>query len=165
MSLYIKFTGDYAKLKSMGYEFQRLYAGNYMQWCSDNGNGHLRVWKRGAELTIGPYINHEGSLLSMLIRYRERDKPLPLKHNAVPVWINRDTSEASLDDATHWKGHMDNMTLWHDTLKAGKSTDDLPLYGWTQVPASTKLIQDIMALYDMDWIEVADTSIHKPYTT
>jgi hypothetical protein len=140
----------------MGYEFQRLYAGNYMQWCSDNGNGHLRVWKRGAELTIGPYINHEGALLAALIQYRADDKPLPLKHNAVPIWIQTDTDDVSLDDVTHWEGHMANMMLWHNAIKADEPTDDLELYGWTQVPASTKLIQDIMGLYDMGWIEVAD---------
>jgi hypothetical protein len=157
MSLYIKFTGDYSKLKSMGYVFQRLFAGNYMQWCSDGGEGELRVWKRGAELTIGRYINHEGDFLYHLLKYREDDKPLPLKHNCVPVWIQNETDKVSLDDATHWEGYMANMMLWNDAIKADESTDDLPLYEWSQVPAKPKLIKDVMELYDMGWIEVADT--------
>jgi len=150
---YIKFTGDYSKLKSMGYAFQRLYAGNYMQWCSENGEGDLRVWKRGAELTIGPFINHEGALLAQLIEYRESDTVLKLKYNCVPIWIHNDSGEVSFDDDTMFAGHMEVMTKWHEAIKANESTDDLELYPWTQVPTKTKLIQDIMALYDMGWIE------------
>ena len=44
---YVKFTGDYSKLKSMGYTFQRLYAANYMQW----NRGDLRVWRKGSDIT------------------------------------------------------------------------------------------------------------------
>lgn len=43
---YVKFTGDYSKLKSMGFTFQKLFANNYMQWERDG----FRVWKKGAEL-------------------------------------------------------------------------------------------------------------------
>lgn len=44
---YIKFTGEYKKLKSMGFVFQRLFAGNYMQWCKDG----IRIWKKGSDIT------------------------------------------------------------------------------------------------------------------
>jgi hypothetical protein len=48
---YVKFTGDYSKLKGMGFTFQKLYAGNYMQWCRN----HFRVWKRGSDITHDQY--------------------------------------------------------------------------------------------------------------
>ena len=48
---YLKFTGDYKKLKSMGFEFQKLYANNYMQWHKN----HFRVWKKGSDITHDEY--------------------------------------------------------------------------------------------------------------
>jgi len=151
---HIHFKGDYAKLKSMGYAFQKLYASNYMQWCSDKGEGDLRVWKKGAELTITPFINNEGSLLEQLIKHRESGTPLQLKHGVVPIWIHRENGEISFDDDTMWAGHVANMTIWHDAIKADESTDDLELFEWYQNPTKPQLIKDIMALYDMGWIEV-----------
>lgn len=44
---YVRFTGDYAKLKTMGYKFQKLYASNYMQW----NRGDLRIWRKGSDIT------------------------------------------------------------------------------------------------------------------
>lgn len=66
---YVKFTGDYSKLKSMGFTFQRLFAGNYMQWHRD----HYRVWKKAAEL------EHDEYNLFKLITFL-RTKPLMKKH-------------------------------------------------------------------------------------
>ena len=40
---YVKFTGDYSKLKGMGFTFQKLFANNYMQWERNS----FRVWKKG----------------------------------------------------------------------------------------------------------------------
>jgi len=44
---YIKFTGKYEELKSKGFEFQRLFANNYMQWFKYG----IRVWRRGGDIT------------------------------------------------------------------------------------------------------------------
>ena len=44
---YIKFTGKYAELKDKGFEFQKLFANNYMQWRRDG----IRVWKKGGDVT------------------------------------------------------------------------------------------------------------------
>ncbi len=46
---YLKFTGDYAALKHMGYTFQKLYASNYMSWTK---NG-VYIFKKGADITHG----------------------------------------------------------------------------------------------------------------
>jgi hypothetical protein len=56
---YVKFLGDYSKLKSMGFTFQKLFAGNYMQWSRDG----FRVWKKGSDIT------HDRVNLFKLIRF------------------------------------------------------------------------------------------------
>ncbi len=58
---YLKFTGDYSKLKSMGYTFQKLYANNYMSWRKSG----LLIYKRGAEVTI---TNYDGYALINFFR-------------------------------------------------------------------------------------------------
>ena len=62
---YVKFTGDYSKLKSMGFEFQKLFANNYMQWCRN----HFRVWKKGGDIT------HDEFQLFKMVRFL-RTKPI-----------------------------------------------------------------------------------------
>lgn len=47
MNKYVKFTGDFAQLKNMGFKFQKLYANNYMQW----EKGGFRVWKGAKDVT------------------------------------------------------------------------------------------------------------------
>lgn len=42
----VRFLGEYSYLKNMGYEFQKLYAGNCMTWKK----GHLTVYKRDREI-------------------------------------------------------------------------------------------------------------------
>jgi hypothetical protein len=86
---YIKFIGDYSKLKSQGYTFQKLYAGNYMQWEKDG----FRVWKRGAELTIDDLTNYEGSFLKMLIDNRWKESKLVSRNGFLRVVKNNETFE------------------------------------------------------------------------
>lgn len=61
----IGFTGDYSQLKKMGFEFQKLYAGNYMQWCHNESD--VRIWKKGADVTISSMNGMEGQVLQMMI--------------------------------------------------------------------------------------------------
>lgn len=151
---HIHFKGEYAKLKSMGYQFQRLYAGNYMQWCSDGGEGELRVWKRGAQLTVGPFLNCDGNLLEKLIALRESGTQLMVRYGFIPVWVNRQSNEVSFDDDTHSKEEIDHMILIHDAIKANESPENIPPYNWYKIEVKPQLIADIMKLYDMGWIEV-----------
>lgn len=69
MSGYVKFTGDYSKLKKMGFTFQRLYASNYMQW----ENHGIRVWKRGGDVTLDNFDLYD------VLRFIRREKPLIVK--------------------------------------------------------------------------------------
>lgn len=45
---YLKFNGPLSELKSLGFEFCKLFADNRMQWNYEE----FRIWKRGSILTI-----------------------------------------------------------------------------------------------------------------
>lgn len=46
---YLKFTGDYTALKTLGYKFQKLYAANYMSWSKEG----VFIFKKGADVSHG----------------------------------------------------------------------------------------------------------------
>ena len=76
----IKFTGDYSKLKPMGYEFQKLFAGNYMQWCKRSGgewSPTTRIFKKGADVCMDHLTNFEGPFFELYMDYKNRGEELP----------------------------------------------------------------------------------------
>ncbi len=74
---YLKFTGDYSKLQSMGYTFQKLYADNYMSWRKDD----LIIWKRGAELVINNFDGHK------LITFMRTRPTIRTYKNSITKWF------------------------------------------------------------------------------
>ena len=77
---YIKFIGDYSKLKTMGYEFQKLFANDYMQWSKRSDGEYsptTRIWKKGAEVTMDRLTNYEGSFFELYMDYKQRGEELP----------------------------------------------------------------------------------------
>ena len=53
MHKHIHFSGDYSLLKTMGYDFQRLYASNHQQW--HNFDADIRIWRKGSALTMNQF--------------------------------------------------------------------------------------------------------------
>ena len=149
---YIKFTGDYAKLKSMGYVFQKLYASNYMQWCHEDTG--IRVWKRGSDVSIGCVINHTGVFLEALLNggIKIRDKPLYGKSYGV-VYTNRETGELTNDET----GYYAEQKAWGKAVQADDEEllDTLPL-NWSSVVISFALMHKLGELNKLGWIEVAE---------
>lgn len=75
---YIRFLGDYSKLKSMGFAFQKLYASNYMQWCK----GTTRVWKKGQEVTHDRLTNFEGAFFELYLQCKKNGEEPPFHKTA-----------------------------------------------------------------------------------
>lgn len=95
MSKYIKFTGDYSKLKTMGFTFQRLYASNYMQWCNDD----TRVWKKGSDVTLDR-IPCEGLFFELYMQHRDNlpfSKPGPYGGSYLRLIYDRENGTVSFD--------------------------------------------------------------------
>ena len=147
---YVKFTGEYAKLKEMGFEFQKLYASNYMQW-SKNG---FRVWKRGGDIT------HDDCDLYKLITFLET-KPIcrtGSKHiTFFKVYDNKgnDYCYHPFDDE-HIKQYRDVMDAW------GKVNDDthedkLPPQ-WTTQAVTNDTLELLKEWKEMGWWELAEYS-------
>jgi hypothetical protein len=98
----IKFTGDYSKLLSMGFKFQKLYANNYMQWEKETQEylSSVRVWKKGSQITIDSLTNYEGFFLDELLRLKNLNKPINLtKFKTIQFVKNPETFEISFEQA------------------------------------------------------------------
>ena len=151
---YIKFTGVYTELKNMGYTFQKLYASNYMQWCHDDTG--IRVWKKGADVTIDAVVNYTGQFLEVLLNGGLTLKTSSFFPNSEPyavVYTNRDTRELTGDDT----GYFNQMKAFADASKAGDDAafDSLP-YDWESHVISLNLMRKLGELNKLGWIEVAD---------
>jgi hypothetical protein len=127
---YITFNGDYSALKGMGYTFQKLFADNYMQWCK----GDVRVWKKGAEVTVGRLCNYEGAFFDLVLDYMAREEPLPFNdRNTLRYYTNNDPQnpkvymgeQADIDYRACFLAEKAYMDLLDD--KFPMPTDDLSM--------------------------------------
>jgi len=87
---YLKFTGEYNQLKSLGFEFQKLYANDYLQWSKEE----VRVWKKGAQVTIDCLTNYEGAFLKLLESNKANGKSMRVIDNSFfEIFVQRNTRE------------------------------------------------------------------------
>ena len=147
---YVKFTGDYSKLKSMGYTFQRLYAANYMQW----NRGDLRVWRKGSDIThdefnlydfisfmrsnpvVREYEGSGGKIVSFLIEYDDKNNVKFLPYDDV----NR-------------RRMSESMTAWGEWDK--DSGEPAPIM-MSSKAVPMELIEQLQELNDLGWYELVD---------
>lgn len=174
MGKYIKFTGEYAKLKELGYVFQKLFANNYMQW---NNNG-FRVWKKGAELTIDKFTNYEGAVFELLFCDDDLDVTTLLKRiksgfgERLPVFINTKTGEASFD-RNGYREQMRALDAYYKLLdekfpfsakgyetqrekEATAAGYPVPPYDWNAETIVVEDIEILINLYKRGWIELGE---------
>ena len=93
----LKFIGSYKDLKPNGFEFQRLYANNYMQWCKEIDGQTIRVWKKGNDVEINALYGWSG-IVAEFIRDNEPEttKGVPGLIRPWTWWrcvLNTDTDE------------------------------------------------------------------------
>lgn len=143
---YIRFKGDYSKLKSMGYEFQRLFARNYMQWH----NNETRIWKKGADVTIERVLNHSGAFLELYLRHRKAEPwttPGVFGGVYLRTVVNRDNGEVSFD----YSGYLQQERV---QLASGEYN-----HTYECVHFTPKLLEPLDTLIDLNWVEVAERSV------
>lgn len=149
---YLKFTGEFAKLKSMGYEFQKLFAANYMQW---HKNG-LRIFKRGSDITHG---NIDLYKLVKFIRNTTSPDHVRMSEKHVSFYkfySNADTNEYDYYPMTeeNKKKYGDNMKQW-GKVKDNTPKDKLPPYMTTEIVRKSMLL-DLEELNKLGWYELAE---------
>lgn len=151
---YVKFTGEYNKLKGMGYEFQKLYASNYMQWCKD----HFRIWKKGNDITHDEYDLYK--LISFLQTnpkvkiYKDKEGNL----ESITFYKFRDSNDDPYSyyygerNEENEKRYAKNQKAWLNLPKDAPDEDVPPSYDWVWVRKDTlDFIQDLKdkGLYEL----------------
>ena len=160
---YIKFTGDYSKLKPMGYEFQRLFAGNYMQW-SKASDGEwsptTRIWKKGTEVTMDALTNYEGAFFELYMEYKTNGKEIPWytstslgTHTWLRVITNNVDRTVSFDYNTYIEQERANYALF-DTDDTDAMSHDL-----CSVVMDAKTLAALDKLIDLGWVELGTIEV------
>lgn len=134
---YIKFTGDYSKLKTMDYEFQKLYAGNYMQWCNDG----TRIWKKGGDVTIDRLTNFEGSFFEKYLA--EKPEPWGERSKAIRVITNREDGTVTFD-----------YNVYIEMQKRLFADPENASYDHECVLISTRMLAPLDKLIELGWVEL-----------
>ena len=150
---YIKFIGDYSKLKSMGYGFQKLFANNYMQWSKHSGNEYspsTRIWKKGTDVTIDQLTNYEGSFFEL---YTSGEN-LPwstgvfTKTPALRIVTNNRDYSVSFDYQAYIEQERRNFELY----EAGK--DDEASHNLSVVWLTKEHLAALDELIELGWVEL-----------
>lgn len=150
---YLKFTGDYAKLKSMGYTFCKLFAANYMAWSK----GGMFIYKKGAEVTDGN-LDLGKFMLFMEAQPLVRDYGTGISF--FKFYTNVDENEY---DYHPWSDEnrqriRDSMVEWADWNE--DSGEPAPKYLGDSFQVSKKKIAQLEELKALGWIEVAYMDDH-----
>lgn len=141
---YAKFTYDYAKLKPMGFTFQRLFASNYMQWEKDG----FRVWKKGNDVTSDDF-----DMVSMIKFIRSNPKVRKLDKVAT-FYYERD---AETGIPTYLSQSEENRKKWRKFFY--EEWEDLPegsRYWMDSMCVKLDKIDFIKDWLEKGWIELAE---------
>lgn len=145
----IKFTGEYGKLKDMGFKFQKLYASNYMQW--HNEATELRVWKKGTEVTYERLTGAEGTLLQMIqdnVPFTVRNDMYGKKgKKLITIIRNKATLELSADTRPYYEQEKRRGPLWEDTGKTFEGVWSIEIIKYDTMV----MLQDMLR---RGWVEV-----------
>lgn len=137
---YIKFTGDFGKLKSMGYEFGKLFASNYMQWS----RGGTRVWKKGGDVTLERVLNHTGVFFEVYMANRNN---LPWQtisgRDRLYVVVNQEDGTVSFDYESYVAECREAMAVPRAYKLESRSM-------------SRKELEPLEELIELGWVELAE---------
>jgi len=141
MKGYVKFTGQYNKLKSMGFEFQKLHAMNYMQWERND----FRIWKKGSEIT------HDELRLYTFMKFLETCPTLRVLDNRVVSFYY------IRNDKTHEVEYLpyteENKKMYWAFMQ---NDDDFPDIYISSQAIDKKTLDDIKEFKDLGWYELVD---------
>jgi len=133
---YVKFTGDFSKLKKRGYKFQRLYAWNYMSWSK----GDLIIWKRGTEICSG---DHD---LFKLISFLETNPQVKLYPKLNGMAIYKLYSDVKTNEYKYAPYNEESQKIYLDDIKKAVDGDFDDMKHHTSVCIDLDLIAEVNAL-------------------
>lgn len=154
---WVKFTGEYGKLKTMGYTFQKLYAANYMSWH----RGDLFIFKKGHDIT------HSEMNLYDFISFM-RTHPVVKEHSYghgddagvivsfIIEYDDKNNVKFFPYDDENRKRMVDTMMEWGEWDKdSGKPAP--PMMSTRAV--NKELIEQLKELNDLGWYELVHEDI------
>jgi len=153
----IKFTGDYSKLKPMGYEFQKLFAGNYMQWCKRSGgewSPTTRIFKKGADVCMDHLTNFEGPFFELYMDYKNRGEELPWEDmmysgRSLKLVTKQSDFSVSFDYQSYIEQERANIKAFEENPNTTDVYFDLQTT-WIKEPHLAALDE----LIDLGWVEL-----------
>ena len=150
---YVKFTGDYSKLKSMGFTFQKLYANNYMQWERRS----FRVWKKGHDIV------HDDYNLFRLIKFlrtnpRLRTHTYPngdVSHSFYKMYYGDEFNAYNYDYHAPSKEIVQKFQDYYKACNDRSDDEPFPEPIGDMVFITPELLKDLQELKDLGWYELA----------
>lgn len=153
---YVKFTGDYAKLKTMGYKFQKLYASNYMQW----NKGDLRVWRKGADMTHDEFSLYDFITFirtnPVFRTYKSMYKSMGLVSSFLTTTDSKNNTTFLSYTDENFKLYRGNMDAWKEWADEGKEKGEPEPAYMSSKRLDTELLEQLQELKDLDWYELAE---------
>ncbi len=139
---YLKFTGDYSKLKSMGYTFQKLYARNYMSW----NKAGVFIFKKGSDITCGD-IN-----LYQFIKFIQTHPRCKIHEHGITFYKFYTSDDCKEYEFKPYNEESSKRYL--DNLKAAHGSDaPLP---HTTIGVGNDLLNLLKQLKALDWYKLVD---------
>lgn len=133
----LEFIGPFAELKTLGFEFQRLYAANYMQWGHDASD--IRVWKKGREVTCNQLPEDMLAQMALFMEYGQTFEKAPTGDFAIAYWNNVDKCVSNRDDGFR-QAQIEESTEYPTA--------------WQQYTIKGDTMRMIQQLYDRRWVQV-----------
>jgi hypothetical protein len=99
---YLRFTGNVKNLKSIGFEFQKLFADNRINWSKEDLKHihYTRIWKAGNRITLDALVNYEGRFFESFFHREKEGLPIDIKKLGANTYIhfakNVETLEVNL---------------------------------------------------------------------
>lgn len=171
----IKFLGEYKKLGAMGFAFQKMYGGNYLQWSKGGRFDTISVYKRGADVVInGTLTNRGGNFYKMILdnKFTINDFPLAgdckvggkyfyLYHHEATGDMFIDSSkwdEACVKTKAIMFADVDLEAKFKEKPELKDMYDDLPVNanGWEKLFIYYDSIAPLFELMALDWVKLTE---------
>lgn len=161
---FVQFTGDYARLKSMDYSFQKLYAANYQQWNKDD----IRIWRKGRRVTHDELGSRFPAVFYQLVKIGINNlpfEPYPLSPDIyrMQLYIHKETFECTPDPARYQQARM-RMYESFDRIKEEKArgiepTSKLEVEDWVEIVITPEWVELLRELVDKNWITLEKRAV------
>lgn len=151
--MFIKFIGDWKRLIPMGYQFNRMFARNYIAYCKGKTDNRIWIWKALKDVQIID-LNYSNSAL-ILKHFIDSEFALP-RHFSTLVINNETHTVEEFDFDKHDAIHV---LKWKDGIRYEDIPDE-EIIAFHDKFTKIHLIQDVIdilkELYESGMIQIVE---------